>query len=91
MRLGRLARYAGVAWFAVFTCAAANDVRLIDAIKRRDIKAFDTLMAQHPDVNAALPDGATALSWAVFLDLREPAQKLIAAGANVWRGWNATA
>jgi len=77
MRLGILA------CFAVFTCAAANDVRLIDAIKRRDIKAFDTLMAQHPDVNAALPDGATALSWAVFLDLREPAQKLIAAGAKV--------
>ena len=51
MRLGILA------CFAVFTCAAANDVRLIDAIKRRDIKAFDTLMAQHPDVNAAFPMG----------------------------------
>jgi ankyrin repeat protein len=62
---------------------AAGDFRLIDCLKRRDVKAFETLMAQHVDVNAALPDGATALSWAVFLDLREPARELIAAGANV--------
>ena len=60
-----------------------KDTRLIDALKRRDVKAFNALMASHADVNAALPDGATALSWAVFLDLKEPAEKLIAAGANV--------
>lgn len=65
------------------TGPAAKDFRLIDALKRRDVKAFNTLLAQHADVNAALPDGATALSWAVFLDLKEPAVKLIAAGANV--------
>jgi len=65
------------------SCAASNDVRLIDAIKRRDLKAVDTLMVQKPDVNAAMPDGATALSWAVFLDLRDVALKLISSGANV--------
>jgi cytohesin len=71
---------------AASCCAAtapATDSRLIDALKRRDVKAFNTLMAQHADINAALPDGSTALSWAVFFDLKEPAGKLIAAGANV--------
>jgi ankyrin repeat protein len=41
------------------------------------------LIAQHADINAALPDGATALAWAVFLDLPDIATKLLEAGANV--------
>jgi len=65
------------------TGAPSKDTRLIDALKRRDVKAFNVLMTQHADINAALPDGSTPLSWAVFLDLKEPAMKLIAAGANV--------
>ena len=65
------------------SCLAGTDFRLIDAIKRRDAKAVDTLLAQHAEVNAVLPDGATALAWAAFLDLNEVAGKLIAAGANV--------
>jgi ankyrin repeat protein len=68
------------------SCLAAPDLRLIEAVKRRDVKAVDTLLTQHADVNAALPDGATALAWAAFLDLREVAEKLIAAGANVNSG-----
>jgi ankyrin repeat protein len=83
MRSGILVRRVGAAWLGVLSCAASNDVRLIDAIKRRDVKAADALIVQHPDVNAALADGATALSWAVFLDLRDIAMKLIASGANV--------
>ncbi len=71
------------ALLATWAAAAASDVRLIDALKRRDVKAFDTLMAHHADIDATLPDGATALSWAVFLDLPEQAAKLIAAGAHV--------
>ncbi|MGA7237330.1 MAG: ankyrin repeat domain-containing protein, partial [Bryobacteraceae bacterium] len=74
--------------FAVSICLAAAvssaaDLRLLDAVKRRDAKGFDLLMAQKADIGAKAPDGATALSWAVFLDLREMAEKLIAAGANV--------
>jgi ankyrin repeat protein len=56
---------------------------LIDAVKRRDINAANALLARHADVNAALPDGATALAWAVFLDLPDLAAKLMEAGANV--------
>ena len=53
------------------TAWAAADLRLMDAVKRRDAKAFETLLGQGVDINAAAPDGATALSWAVFLDLQD--------------------
>src|SRR5690349_7546973 len=84
MRMTRLARSTAAAGFLLAaSCWAAADCRLIEAIKRRDSKAFTTLMAEHADINAALPDGATALAWAAFLDLRDIAEKLIDAGANV--------
>lgn len=63
--------------------AFAADLRLLDAVKRRDAKAFDTLLAQGADINAAAPDGATALAWAVFLNLQDIAEKLIAKGAKI--------
>ena len=63
------------------TLAVASDLRLVEALKRRDRKALNTLLAQHAEVNAAQPDGATALSWAVYLDDRESADLLLAAGA----------
>ena len=69
--------------FLAVTSAKASDLRLMDAVKRRDVKAFDKLLAQGADINAAAPDGATALAWAVFLDLPDVAEKLIAAGAKV--------
>lgn len=62
---------------------AATDYSVIEAIKRRDDKAIDALLARRTNINAALPDGATALSWAVFLDLQGTALKLIDAGADV--------
>src|SRR5450432_2057179 len=65
------------------TCIAAGDLRVLDALKRRDHKAVQSLLAQHADVNGAQPDGATALAWAVYLDDRESADLLLAAGANV--------
>jgi ankyrin repeat protein len=76
-------RYAVAFLFAMAWCSAATDYRLIDAVKRRDSKAAARLIAQHADINAALPDGATALAWAVFLDLPDIATKLLEAGANV--------
>ncbi|HEV2445749.1 MAG TPA: ankyrin repeat domain-containing protein [Candidatus Sulfopaludibacter sp.] len=72
---------AGIALAAV--CWAAPDLRLIDAVKRRDTKAAAALIGQHADVNTAQPDGATALAWAAFLDETAVAESLLAAGAKV--------
>src|SRR6187431_40382 len=68
---------------ALASLAAAPDLALIDAIKNRDVKAVDALLARKVGIQAVAPDGATALSWAVFLDLTPMAEKLMAAGANV--------
>jgi ankyrin repeat protein len=76
-------RFATAFLAAAASCWAAADYSLIDAIKRRDVKAADVLITQHANLNAALPDGATALAWAVFLDLQDTAAKLVDAGANV--------
>lgn len=62
---------------------SATDLRLLDAVKRRDARAFDALLAQRADIDATAPDGATALAWASFLGLSDMAGKLIATGAKV--------
>ena len=41
------------------------------------------LIAQHANVNAAEPDGMTALHWAVRANDVQTAQLLVRAGANV--------
>jgi ankyrin repeat protein len=61
--------------------ADERDLRLIEAVQRRDDKAFDTLLRAKADVNAAQPDGATALAWAVHLGQRRMAEALLDAGA----------
>jgi len=63
--------------------ADQRDVNLIEAIQRRDEKSFAALLRAKANVNAARPDGATALAWAVHLGLQPMAEALIAAGANV--------
>ena len=62
---------------------AASDLRLLDAVKRRDHKGFAALLRTKAEVNATQPDGATALAWASYLDDRESAVALLAAGAKV--------
>src|SRR5262249_9756211 len=71
--------------FALLATAAvsAADLRLVEAAKNGDKEAVRSLLKQHVDVNAAQPDGATALSWAAYQDDLETAGLLIAAGANV--------
>jgi uncharacterized protein len=56
---------------------------LIDAVRRRDEHAFAALLRAKVDVNAAQPDGATALAWAVHLGERRMAEALLDAGARV--------
>ncbi len=76
-----LTRWAVVAALAATLTAA--DLRLVDAVKRRDPKAVASLLREKTDVNAAQPDGATALSWAIHFGDRATADMLLAAGANV--------
>jgi len=62
--------------------AQQRDVRLLEAVKRRDAKAFAALLRAKADVNAAQPDGTTALAWAVHLGERRMAEALLDSGAN---------
>jgi uncharacterized protein len=62
---------------------AATDLRLIEAVRNLDPDTVKLLVAQHVDVNAAQPDGSTALAWAAFIDDREIADVLLSAGAKV--------
>jgi uncharacterized protein len=62
--------------------AAANSVPLIDAVKAGNVESVRTLLKQRVDVNAALPDGTTALHWAAHTNSTELARLLLAAGAN---------
>ncbi len=66
----------------VSTCLA-DPPSLLDAIKRRDHSALKALLKTKADVNAAQPDGATPLAWAIYLDDTEAAELLLAAGAKV--------
>jgi ankyrin repeat protein len=63
--------------------AAAAPVHLIDAVKAADRAAIRALLQQHVDVNAAEPDGATALHWAARTNDLQTAEMLIRAGANI--------
>src|SRR5256885_2081340 len=61
--------------------AQSRDLRVLDAVKRRDDKALSALIRNKADVNAAAADGATALAWAVHLGERRMAEALLDAGA----------
>jgi ankyrin repeat protein len=56
---------------------------LIDAVKSGDRAAALALLQQKADVNAAEPDGTTALHWAVQRDDLDLVDRLIKAGAKV--------
>ena len=62
---------------------AADDTRLAQAAKDRDVDAIRALLKQPINVNATLPDGSTALHWAAQWDDVETASLLIVAKANV--------
>ena len=68
---------------ALSFAAPSEDLRLLDAVKNRDRTAVRSLMEQHINVNAAQPDGTTALAWAANRDDLETAGLLIRAGAKV--------
>ena len=76
-------------WLLLPLLAAAGfaqttaDLRLAEAVVKRDKEAARSLLGQRANVNAALADGATALHWAAHWDDLETAELLIRAGANV--------
>ena len=60
--------------------AAGGEVA--DAVQNRDKVALQALLKQHAAVNAAQPDGTTALHWAAHWNDAESVQLLLHAGAN---------
>jgi uncharacterized protein len=67
---------------ATLLAATACADSLADAVERQDTMATRALLALHADVNAALPDGSTALLWAAHWDDAATVDQLLNAGAN---------
>ena len=61
----------------------AAAVRVARRGESQDKAALRALIKQKADVNAVMPDGATALHWAAHWDDLESASLLLKAGANV--------
>ena len=61
----------------------AADPTVADSAMVGDTAAIRALLAQHADINAPQPDGATALHWSVYRNDFALAKLLIEAGANV--------
>jgi ankyrin repeat protein len=59
----------------------AFDLRLVDAVRSKDVSAVRALLKSGIDVNAPQGDGATALHWAVHYDDLATADLLLRAGA----------
>src|SRR5262245_1661075 len=82
----RVALSCVAAAFAGATVLAADDLRLVEAVKSRDASRAQTLLTARPrrvDPNAKQPDGATALHWAAHWDDERLVDLLIQAGADV--------
>ena len=75
-------RPACVAWLLCVATAAQASPTLIDAVKSGQAAAVRASLRQKADVNAAEPDGTTALHWAVRADDMELLRLLLRAGAD---------
>ena len=65
------------------TLDARADIPLVEAVKNHHRATVEALLASGVDVDAAQPDGATALHWAVHLDDAPIVERLLRAGATV--------
>jgi ankyrin repeat protein len=68
---------------ALVLLGAADGPSLIDAVKNVDKPVVRALVQRKVDVNAAEPDGTTALHWASYRDDLETVDLLLRAGAKV--------
>ena len=66
-----------------FSRTEAEGISAIDAARNGDADALRALLKRGADVNAAAPDGTTALHWASYRDSLDSADLLIRAGARV--------
>jgi ankyrin repeat protein len=73
---------AAALWLASAAFAAESGASLADVASSGDTAAVRDLLAKKPDVNAAQPDGSTALHYVVRADDLQTAELLIRAGAN---------
>jgi len=71
------------AFAAILAAAPASDTRTAEAAKARDGRTLAALVKQRAPVNDPLPDGSTALQWAVHYDALDQVELLLAAGADV--------
>lgn len=63
--------------------ADGNNMQLLMAAKKQDWETVQTLVKNREiNVNLTQPDGATALSWAVYWDNKEVTSQLLHAGAD---------
>ncbi|HXD51462.1 MAG TPA: ankyrin repeat domain-containing protein, partial [Burkholderiales bacterium] len=74
LALGLIAQ--GIGYAAGDSAAAAN------AAQNRDVTTLRTLVRQKADINAAQPDGTTALHWAAHWNDLDTVKLLLGAGAN---------
>jgi cytohesin len=79
MRSALLTSFVSIAWLAAPTAGAASEVA--DAAMRGDRAAMTRLLAERQDVNAAQPDGTTALHWAAYRGDADAIRLLLDAGA----------
>src|SRR5438105_1961614 len=69
-------------WLMALAAVAGGETRLVDAVKAGNREAVRVLIKNRADVNAAGPDGTTALAWAAEADDLQTAERLLRAGAN---------
>lgn len=77
-------KFCGLAVVAgmMLAVAYAGNAPLADAVQNRDFASLHALLAQHAAVNAAQPDGTTALEWAAHYNDSEAVGLLLKAGAD---------
>lgn len=61
----------------------ADEAAVADAAERNDAVAMARLLERKANVNAAQPDGMTALHWATYHDETAMVKQLVASGADV--------
>ena len=68
---------------AVMSLTAADDRRLVEAVKHHKMATIQALLAEGVDANVPEADGTTALHWAVHHDAADLVDRLLGAGARV--------